>query len=327
MTPLEPKKFSERLGVIEPEQLHAVAELFDLGTVREAEPAPGGLFGQNLFLTTSRDRYVLRGNPHGHVQLTKERRAARFITERSTLPAPWPYEICEDDSIFGWTFAVMPRLDGCSGEQLLSEASDEAKIAIAEACGDALADMHEGAADFFGPYDGQTDDFVAMDDFPAWWLHRFEHWRSLCRAVNALSTGTERYIDDLLEKYEQALTVTFTPTIVHHDFKPGNLNLDASTFDPTGVFDLGEAYLADGEEDLVRMLWTLKADEERRAFLSAYTDAYPLREAATERLTLYALCDWLVIWEYGKRNGIWFEDVGFIDSFEPIKKTVERMTT
>ncbi len=74
-----------------------------------------------------------------------------------------------------------------------------------------------------------------------------------------------------------------------------------------GVFDLFEAYLADGEEDLVRMLWQFNRAQ-REAFVAAYKAHHPLRPGASDRLALYALSDWMVIWEYGKRVGQWFDD-------------------
>jgi hygromycin-B 7''-O-kinase len=133
-----------------------------------------------------------------------------------------------------------------------------------------------------------------------------------------MSTESERFIDDILERCAPALSQPFTPVLVHHDFKPGNLNFDQETYEPAGVFDLFEAYLADGEEDLVRMLWSVQRDEERRAFVEAYTDEVELRPGCSERLELYALADWLVIWEYGQRNGIWFGEASFIDTVKPI---------
>lgn len=320
MSPLEPRRYSERLGVIDPGQLFAVAERFDLGEVTDAEPATTGLFGQNIFLTTSRGRFVLRGHPHGHVQLTKERRVADFIDQHSSLPVPWPYVVCDDAELFGWTYAVMPMLPGTTGSTLWDTADEDGRLALAAAGGEALARLHEAESDFFGPYDAQMDDFIEMDDFPDWFLHRLDHWRSACRAVNALSTEAERYIDDLVESCSPALSEPFTPVLVHHDFKLGNLNFEPAQngFEPTGVFDLFEAYLADGEEDLVRLLWTVKTDAERRAFGDAYTADRPLRPGAADRLALYALADWLVIWEYGKRVGSWFEDATFVETVRPI---------
>jgi hygromycin-B 7''-O-kinase len=317
---LVPRKYSERLGVIDPDQLFAVAERHGLGEVIEAEPATAGLFGQNIFLTTSKGHFVFRGHPHGHAQLTKERRVADLIDERSSLPAPWPYVVCDDTEVFGWTYALMPMLDGTTGSTLWESADDAQRLQLAAATGEALARLHEADSDFFGPYDAQLDDFIEMDDFPDWALHRLEHWRLACRAVNALSTGAEQYIDDLLEACSPALSEPFTPVLVHHDFKLGNLNFEPADggFEPTGVFDLMEAYIADGEEDIVRMLWSVKTDEERNAFVDVYTAHHPFRPGAGERLAIYALSDWMVIWEYGKRVGSWFEDTTFMETIQPI---------
>jgi aminoglycoside phosphotransferase (APT) family kinase protein len=323
MSPLIPQRYSERLGVLEPDQLRDAAERFDLGELIDAEPASGGLFGQNVFLTTTQGEFVLRGHPHGHVQLTKERRVARFINERSSLPVPWPYQVCDDASTFGWTYAIMPRLEGESGSDLRVLADEERRLELADAAGEALAMLHEAQTDFFGPYDAQLDDFIALDDFPDWFLHRLEHWRSACRAVNAMSTEAELYIDDLIEKHADALKEPFTPVLVHHDFKLGNLNFDPDTLDPTGVFDLFEAYIGDPEEDVVRMLWTVDTDEERKAFVESYTSERPFRPGAADRLTLYALCDWLVVWEYGRRIGSWFEDTTFMESIQPILRNAQ----
>jgi aminoglycoside phosphotransferase (APT) family kinase protein len=313
---LEPRKYSERLGVLDADQLQAACDVFDIGTVTDAETPIGGLFGQNVILTTNQGRFVLRGNPHGHVQLTKERVVARFINDRSSLAAPWPYQVSDDIEIFGWTFAVMPCLPGEPGT-VLWETEDD-RIALAIATGEALARMQEASSDFFGPYDAQIDGFIEMDDFRDWAVHRLEHWRGACRAVNALSTEGEQWIDGVIDECAGALEVPFTPVLVHHDFKFGNLAFERTgrRFEPTGVFDLFEAYLADGEEDIVRMLWMTNRDE-RKAFADVYVSLRPLRDGAAERLAIYALSDWLCIWEYGARHG-WFEGATFLDRVVPI---------
>jgi aminoglycoside phosphotransferase (APT) family kinase protein len=311
---LVPQRYSERLGLIEPEQLQQAAARFGLGEVRDAYAPAGGLFGQNAVLETASGRFVLRGNPHGHVQLTKERRVARLIHERSSLPAPWPYEVCDDATTFGWTYAVMPCLPGDSGTDLWAAAGEDGRVALARATGAALARLHEATSEFFGPYDAQLDDFIELDDFGDWFLHRLEHWRNACRAVNALSTEAELWLDDLIEHCADALDEPFTPVLVHHDFKVENLNFERGV--ASGVFDLSEAYLADGEEDLVRMLWICDTDEQRDAFVGAYIGARPLRPGASDRLALYALADWLVVWEYGRRVG-WFSEE-FVETARPI---------
>lgn len=318
--PLAPRHYSERLGVINGVQLQAVADRFDLGRVIAAEPAAAGLFGQIVLITTTEGEYAMRGSPHGHGHLTKERHVARLIHEQSSLAGPWPYKICEDTELFGWTYAVMPRLSGSNGFELWNAADDSQRIAVAAACGDALGQLHQVASPFFGPYDDETDAFTSLVDYPTWVLQRLGHWRDACRAVNALPPDAENFIDHLIEDCIDAVAEPFKPVLVHHDFSPGNLNLQ-QTEDrvvATGVFDLFEAYFGDGEEDLVRMLRTLRTDEHRRAFIDAYTAHRPMRPGASHRLALYTLADWLIIWEYGKRHQVWFENVSFLEKIQPI---------
>lgn len=315
---IEPRRYSERLGVIDGVQLQAVADEFGLGRVIAAEPAPAGLFGQIVLLTTTDGEWAMRGNPHGHGHLTKERRVAHLIHEQSSLAAPWPYMISEDTELFGWTYAVMPRLPGTNGSLLWDAADDEQRAAIAATTGEALGQLHEIATPFFGPHDFRLDRFSALDDYPGWVLDRLEQSRSACREVDALSAEAERFIDRLIKECGESLAEPFRPVLVHHDFRPGNLNFVQGDdhFVVTGVFDLFEAYFGDGEEDLVRMLRTVQTGEQRRAFLDAYTAHHPLRPGAAQRLALYALADWLIIWEYGKRNGVWFEEgASCVDNF------------
>lgn len=318
---LASRKYSERLGVIHPDQLQAVADEFGLGRVIAAEPAPAGLFGQIVLISTTVGEYAMRGNPHGHAHLTKERLVARLVHEQSSLAAPWPYYVSENTDLFGWTYAVMPRLPGTTGSELWKTSDAEQRGALAAACGEALARLHETTSPFFGPYDAQLDAFAELANFPDWVLQRLEHSRTGCRSANALSLEAERFIDSLIDECAGALAEPFAPVLVHHDFQPGNLTLQRarSGFAVTGVFDLFESYFADGEEDLVRMLWQVQTDKQRHQFVDAYTAHRPLRPGAAQRLALYALADWLIIWEYGKRNGVWFDDdVTFTDTAQPI---------
>ncbi|GAB3764450.1 phosphotransferase family protein [Microlunatus parietis] len=325
---LEPRRYSERLGMIDGAQLQAVADEFGLGRLIAAEPALAGLFGQILLLKTTGGEYALRGHPHGHGQLTKERCVAQLIHERSSLPAPWPYTISENTERFGWTYAVMPRLPGANGSTVWDSVDDHHRVAIAATCGDALGRLHESAAPFCGPYDFRLDRFTAVDDYPRWVLQRLEQCRAACREVDALTPAAEDFVDRLIEESVESLAEPFEPVLVHHDFRPGNLNLEQSGrhFVVTGVFDLFEAYFGNGEEDLVRMLRTVQTGEQRRAFVEAYTAHRPLRPGAAQRLALFALADWLIVWGYGKRHRVWFEDdASFLGLVGPIIDAVREI--
>jgi hygromycin-B 7''-O-kinase len=147
----------------------------------------------------------------------------------------------------------MPMLPGRCGQVLWDEADVTARVELAASSGTAPARLHEVAATSCAVYDEQADEFVAVeDDFTTWWLERFDAVRAQCRSVSALSREAEEFIDAVVERDLPALREPFGPVLVHHDLTLGNLNFEpaAAALEPTGVFDLFEAYLGDPEEHL-----------------------------------------------------------------------------
>lgn len=72
----------------------------------------------------------------------------------------------------------------------------------------------------------------------------------------------------------------------------------------SGVFDLMQAYLGDGEADLSRTVAEYVEDQAlATAFLAAYRARRALRPGAVERFRIYMLLDRLQIWEYAQRHG------------------------
>jgi len=113
------REYSKRLGVISDEQLQAALDRFGLGRLLSAEPAVGGLFGQNIMLATTGGAFVFRGDPHWDPegnddwQFQKERLFSQLVHESGTgPPVPWPYLLEESRDIFGWHWAIVPRLPG-----------------------------------------------------------------------------------------------------------------------------------------------------------------------------------------------------------------------
>ena len=313
------RKYSERLGVIDDSQLQNACDLFDLGVVKRAQPASAGQWGQNILLWTTNGEFVLRGNPNDPQQFRKERTVAAVIHERSQLPVPWPYRVCNDTEVFGWAFAIMPLLPGSMGATLWEAADGRGKLDLAAALGVALAELHQATFVAPGPYDPESDLFAEVDDFRGWTLRRIEYLRTRCRSIDSLSPDAEVYIDEVIESFSPALTEPFVPVLVHHDFSLANTNFDEvdEGYRACGVFDLGEAHVGDGEEDLVRFLFRRKG-EQRAAFVGAYTDRRPLRPGAGDRLALYALADLFFMWEVSKRVTNWFGHASFVDTAKPV---------
>lgn len=309
------RRYSDRLGTLTDTQLQAAADRFELGKVLGAEPAPAGLFGQNVFLSTEGGEFVLRGHPHGHWQLTKERLVAERIHTDTSLDAPWPYRICDDPSIFGWTFAIMPKLPGSSfGQEEWRALDGEVRRELLRALGDGAARLHEARSDAPASYDIEADAFVSFDGG----LRAFVEGMITAR----LEADDRAWFDRLVDAADDAFAVPFTPALVHHDLMGDNVLFTDGRV--SGVVDLFEAFYGDGEQDLVRTL-CFALPEERPAFLEGYTAREVLREGAADRIAVYAAADRLVIYEYGRRPEVgWFDDATTLRAYaEPY---VEELT-
>jgi hypothetical protein len=77
-----------------------------------AEPIPVGLFGQNVFLTSSKGEFVFRGVPHYPWQFPTEQFIVNKLYEQTCAPVPFPYLLEPTDDIFGWSFVIMPKMPG-----------------------------------------------------------------------------------------------------------------------------------------------------------------------------------------------------------------------
>jgi hygromycin-B 7''-O-kinase len=301
------RHYSERLGRLTGEQLQAALDRFDLGRLLAAEPAAAGLFGQNILLTSTKGEWVLRGAPHFDCQLAKERFFAHFIHRRTDVPAPWPYQIETSPELFGWSFAIMPRLP-----TIVVPDEPKPQAELARAMGDALARLHEPAFEAAGAYDLTLDGIRPRGSSHADHVRaQARTWLELCQSHSEATPETD--VDWALEFVEQrrgALEEPFVPRYVHHDYKMNNVAAlsDADGLRISGVFDLMEGYVGHPEEDLVRQLGqhATSRPESMRPFIEAYAHHRPFQPGARARLQVYWLFDFVVVWEYGQRNRCWF---------------------
>lgn len=311
------REYSQRLGTLTGAQIQRALDRFDLGRLLDAQPAPGGLFGQNVLLETTSGGWVLRGHAHYDGQFEKERFFSRAIHERTSADAPWPFHIERTTDIFGWHFALMRRLPGVNvlADDVRKTLFDEDKVQIASAMGNQLALVHQATWDAPGTYDHAADEIAPLTQtYAEWFLAIVHERRDLCiRDAASLTEDDVAWMASLVEGARAALEAPFAPVIVHTDYAEGNVVLERveSRFRANGVFDLGEAYIGDGEYDLARTgCWFGRQSERRmRAFVDAYTERRGgLRAGACERLALYIMADRLIFWTYGKRNKVWFTD-------------------
>jgi aminoglycoside phosphotransferase (APT) family kinase protein len=301
------RRYSERLGTLTGEQLQGALDRFDLGDLLAAEPATTGLFGQNILLSSTKGEWVLRGAPHFDWQLPKERFFAHLIHRHTDVPSPWPYRIETSPGLFGWSFAIMRRLPTI-------EVPDEPKpqLELARAMGEALALLHEPAFEAPGAYELAVDGIRPRDvDHADHVLSQTRTWLELCRSHSEATPEADvEWVIDFVERRRCALEEPFVARYVHHDYKMNNVAAlpDGDALRITGVFDLMEGYVGHPEEDLVRQLGQHATNRREcmRPFVEAYAHHRPFGPGARERLQVYWLVDFVVVWEYGQRNRCWF---------------------
>ncbi len=308
---------SKRLGTIEHSKFQAALERFNLGRLQVVTPIRLGNFGQNVFLTTDRGEFVFRGCPHYPWQFPKERYFARLLHKRTRAPVPWPYHLDTDTALFGWAYVLMPKMPGLQigDPDIYGLLSPDDRVGIAKALGETLAELQCLTHSFCGEYDPESDTLRPFTQSHRERIRsRIEAHIHEANAVHAsLKPGEIVWVADLLARADDYLEEDFVPAFVMQDYKEGNLVVDKvdGRWTVTGVFDFMEPYLSDGEIDLCRTLCCYLEDdaaERAVAFVHSYTQQRPLRPGALERFPVYLLLDRFIIWNFGQRHGVWWDD-------------------
>ena len=302
------RDFGKRLGHLTGEQLQAALDRFELGDLIGAVPATGGNFGQNVLVSATSGEWVLRGRPHYPWQFPKERYFARLIAERTSMPAPWPYRVEESPEIFGWSYAIMPRLPGLQLDvpSVRAALTSDDEAGIATALGAGLGRLQELTWPHAGTYSAEEDGIVRRSHgHRATVLGELDEIQARCSDADLLSDADRRWIREIIEPNAEALNVPFEAIVVHGDFKESNVVVRGagSDWQVSGVFDLMLASFGDPEEDLARPVSSYVSGRPHlaQAFIRGYVSGTPLRSGAQERFRVYMLRDRLMIWEFGLR--------------------------
>lgn len=309
--------YSQRLGAIREAQFEAVAARFNLGRFLKAEPTTSGLFGQNVFVTTSEGEFVLRGAPHwvkelneteyrpeDRWQFSKEKFFARQLHERTKVPVPWPMLHDEASDIFGWPYLVMPRMPGqCFDERSIRKAlAPQDRHAVAAALGEMLAEMQTLTWPFAGDF-GRTS--IALEPYsggaPAWTIDETQAMANAADKNGSMTANDFAWIDELAEQARNA--VGGRPnTYVHCDYKLNNLTVskDTGAWRVSGLFDLHEARFADGALDIVRQACSYLDTEPALAgvFVGSYLERVADDPRIEQLMPLYVINDRMKFWAF-----------------------------
>jgi aminoglycoside phosphotransferase (APT) family kinase protein len=316
----EARIYSQRLGAISDAQFQAIASRLNLGRFVKAEPTASGLFGQNVFVTTTTGEFVLRGAPHwvkathetawrqeDRWQFTKEKFFAAQLHERTNAPVPWPMQHDESNDILGWPYLVMPRMPGaCFDERsILKALAPEHRHSVAVALGAMLAEVQQLTWPFAGDF-GITS--IALEPYAIGATRQvIDDTRTLVEMAAQHGTMTDDDRSWIDAAVAQALAVSGSRphTFVHGDYKLNNLTVvqGGDGWRVSGLFDLHEARFGDGVLDIVRQSCSYLDTESELA--AVFIDSYLERVVADARikalLPLYVVNDRMKFWEFFTR--------------------------
>jgi aminoglycoside phosphotransferase (APT) family kinase protein len=306
--------YSERLGAIDDDQLDAAARRLGVGRFVSAAPVASGLFGQNLFLTTTEGEYVLRGAPHwvngapnDAWQFSKEIYFARLVHEHTDVPVPWPMLHDPSSDIFGWPYVVMPRLRGlCLNDRTAKRTLPAAdREAIAAALGDALARLQR----LRWPVAGEVDVNCAFAAYPHGHARHLADeivaMAAVAAANGAIDDEDRAWIDAVIGRGCAAPADARGATYVHADYKLDNLVVDRRDggWAVTGLFDFHTACMGIGALDLCRQAASYSDTDPpcATAFVAAWRRRVDVATVHADVLALCAVNERMKIWEYFTR--------------------------
>jgi aminoglycoside phosphotransferase (APT) family kinase protein len=231
--------------------------------------------------------YALRRPPLGHVIATahdmkREFRVLAALAD-TAVPVPRPLALCEDASVNDAPFYVMEFRDGVVLQDRVPEGflrgPDDGRR-ISQALVDTLATLHAvdyravGLADFGRP-DGYLERQVAR------WSKQWE----------ANRTAPLPEIEELLARLARALPASPPATIVHGDYRLGNMALDRN--DPgrvAAIFDWEMATIGDPLADLGYTLiyWTEAGEQSAGGVEATAVTARPGFFTRAELIEAYA---------------------------------------
>jgi aminoglycoside phosphotransferase (APT) family kinase protein len=307
-------KYSDRLGEISKNQLQLALNEFSLGSFIKAEPVKEGLFGQNLFIISSKGEYVLRGCPHNDWQFKSEKFFVNKLNKRTTIPVPYPYNISTNKNIFGWDFVVMPKLEGINLSSKMCEESldKEDRVEIAKEQGTSLVEMQRYTESYCGYYDLTLDDIkpIQMKYSDRMYKNIYHRLNQAIEVNSNLTSDTDtKWVEGILKKGDKYLTLEFTPTYVMQDYKPENMLVKKvdSKWRISGVFDLMESYIGNGESDLSRM-YSMYLDNNRKDLAEIFLNEFLKVRANTkldsgfrERFNTFMIHDRVIVWSWSVR--------------------------
>jgi aminoglycoside phosphotransferase (APT) family kinase protein len=191
----------------------------------------GGQSNPTYYLAAAGREYVLRRKPPGKLLPSAHAvdREYRVITAlgHTDVPVPRTYVLCKDDAVIGTAFYVMDCVHGrVFSDPALPEATPAGRTAMYDSMNHVLARLHSVDPQAVG-----LGDFGRPGNYFTRQMHR---WIQQYRA-----SETERFesMEQLIEWLPAHLPSDDTTTLVHGDYRPGNLIVHPSEPRVAAVLD------------------------------------------------------------------------------------------
>lgn len=303
-------EYSKRLGQISTEQFQAALSRLNLGNFVEAEAVPFGLFGQNVFLTSTQGKFVLRGKPHYPWQFPTEQFFADQLHARTRAPVPYPYLLDPATDIFGWSFVIMPRMPGLQLHHKLAAArlAYKDRVEIAQALARMLVEVQKLGSETEGKFDPESGAVKPLaKTYLAWVIDNIHEKATESQTFNKNTRPSDlEWIESVLAGCLPIPLPNYVPCAVLGDYGEHNVSVlhSAGEWRISGVYDLMTAHFGDGQADLaVQVRNYLKSDERlAHVFVDEFLRLKPRPECFVEQQRLHMLDRMLSFWRYWQKS-------------------------
>ncbi|BFH61860.1 phosphotransferase family protein [Paenibacillus azoreducens] len=312
---------SNKLGTITDKQLQLVLDRFHLGELITSEKTANGVGNQTLFISSTAGEYVLKGNPLFAGQFIEEKFYVDNLLEITNLPVPSPYLVDESKDIFGWSYAIMPRLQG----RHLNESGFAAALGrkdqeqIAELLAVTISKLHRWKVAQYGEFDPVTQKICPFKgSYKTWLYNRIRFWLKDAKQYSVITSTDIGWVEQLLTASEHVFHSLSSPTFVMGDFKPDNLLVQqgGEGWEISGIFDFTTGYFGDGIADLPRFV-AMYLDDGKEAlaklFIRTYLHCMEAKDGFVERFRVHMLHQRVLDWGCAKATNdvTWDQDMPF----------------
>lgn len=314
---------TNRIGSITNEQVQEVLDRFNLGNLKGFRETPNGVGKQTIFISSGSGEYVLKGNPLYGGQFLEEKFYVDSLNKLTSLPVSVPYLVDEHDDIFGWNYAIMPRLPGkhINDQDFKRKINQEEERQIAKLLGVSLSELHRWKVEVFGEFDPKIQRIQPFNESYKDWLYdRIKYWLEDAKKYSVITSKDMEWVEKLLLKCEEGFDDLGSPNFVMGDFKADNLLFHRSVegWRLSGIFDFTTGYFGDGIADLPRtvsMYIDERKEELAKLFIREYFNRCKDKKSFVARFKVHMLHQKVLEWGCAKAIGeiTWNNETSFSD--------------